>query len=231
MDSTSFIEKLLDECGGVGYGIIILFLLASLLFFRRFIYLHRIKIDSDGFLLGIKNKLNDSRKTIEAIAICEDTRGPVASVVRAILSRDSKDEAALRRAADEAAIVEVPRLQKGSRIISGISQLLPLLGLLGTVLSLRSFFGEIAGSSNVVTLGVEQVSGDIRTALVTTAMGLAGGIIVHFYNLVLQESCSNIVEEMERTAVELINFLVESPELADRMNRRILALDKEEEIK
>ena len=231
MGSASFFEKLIDECGSVGYGIIILFLLASLLFLRRFIFLHRIKIDSEGFLLGIKNKLNDGRKTVEAIAICEDTRGPVASVVRSILSRDSRDELALMRAAEEAATIEVPLLQKDSRIIAGIAQLLPFLGLLGTVLALRSFFGEIAGSTNVVALGVEQVSADVRTALVTTAMGLAGGIIVHFYGMILQESCSGIVHDMEKTALELVNFLVEPPDLAERMNSRLLAADKEDVAK
>ncbi len=224
MGDIIFFEGLLDECGAVGYVIIGLFLLSSLLFFRRFILLHRAKIDSEGFLLGIKNNLKGSngRKFIEAIAICDETRGPVASVTRSILSRDCSDETALRRAAEEAATVEVPRLQKDSRMISAIGQLLPLLGLLGTVLALRGFFGD-----DIARLGVEKVSVNIRTALVNTAMGLAGGIIVHLYSVILHENCQNIVHDMEKTAVELINFLVEPSDLAERMNSRLLSNEAE----
>ena len=83
--------------------------------------------DSESFLIGIRNNLK-SNKLVEALAICKDTQTPIASVCESILSRWSKDEMALHCAAEEAALIEIPRIQRYRRLIAAIGQLAPMLG-------------------------------------------------------------------------------------------------------
>ncbi|MBQ6472382.1 MAG: MotA/TolQ/ExbB proton channel family protein [Victivallales bacterium] len=221
----SFLQEILNSGAPISYVLAAFFALATFLFFHRFFYLHRINIDSDNFLLGIKNNLRNGKgqKTIEAIAICADTHSPIASVARSILSRNTRSEEAMRHAAEETAIMEIPRIQRNARLIAAIGQLAPLLGLLGTVISLMDIFRSLGGGKGETALSINDMSSGISTALITTAMGVAVALAIHLYNAILTERCHTIVFNMEKVATELINFLIEPEDLDDQMNRVLLA--------
>ncbi len=219
-----FLKEILSTGGTISYVILAGFLIATFLFFHRFFYLHRINIDSENFLLGIKNNLKNAldKRRIEAISICADTHSPMANVAREILSRNTHSEAAMRHAADAVATTEIPRLQRNSRLIAAIGQIAPLLGLFGTIICMMRIFQSL-GEKQEISLSIKLMAVNLRAALITTALGLSVGMIVHLYNVILLERCHVIVYNMEKVASELISFLAEPEDLAQEMNSALLS--------
>ena len=219
-----FIE--LINSSAINYVIITLHIIATYLFFYRYFDLHRINLDTEDFLLGLKNNLRRdvSNKLVESISICDDAGTPMASVAKSIISRVSTNELLLHHAAEEAASVEIPKLQKNMRLISTIGQVAIFLGMLGTVLAMIELFD---GSSAAVDLGLRDIGPVVQKALVTTALGIASAMIVHMYNTILMENSSTIVNEMEKTAIELINFITNDPSTIAKLNSNISDSGKE----
>lgn len=221
----TFLQDMLNSGAPVSYVLLAGFIVATFLFFHRFFYLHMVNVDTENFMIGIKNNLKDREKPklIEAIAICDDTRTPVASMAKSILSRYSLTEAALHCAANEAATMEIPKLQRNTRLIAAIGQLAPLLGLFGTVLSLMELFQEIGHGTNGMNMSIAQMAPHVGSALITTAMGIAVAMIVHLYNVILAERCSGIVYDMEKAATELINYIIKPDDIVNTMNKNAMA--------
>ncbi|MBR4219748.1 MAG: MotA/TolQ/ExbB proton channel family protein [Victivallales bacterium] len=216
----NFLLQLINAGKPISIILLVILAIATFLFFYRFFYLHSITLDSESFLIGIRNNLK-SNKLVEALAICKDTQTPIASVCESILSRWSKDEMALHCAAEEAALIEIPRIQRYRRLIAAIGQLAPMLGFLGSIIAFMELFAAMKSSS--LTISVAQMEPHIHKALILTALGIGVGMIVHFFNVILEERCHALVNDMEKTAVELINFLIEPKDLADRMNAQVLS--------
>jgi len=211
----NFIDLL--NTSSINYVIVILHIAATYLFFSRYFALHRINLDTEDFLLGIKNNMKHSKSLVETLSICDDSSGPISSIAKSILSKNSRDENLLHYAADEAAAMEIPRLQKNMRIISTLGQIALFLGLLGTILSLMELFD----GGTAATAGFQNMAPIVQKALVTTALGIVSAMIVHLYNAILMERCSHIVLEMEKTSIELINFIVNDPAMVSGINRAV----------
>lgn len=224
----TFLQQILNDGAPISYVILGCFVVATFLFFQRFFYLHRANIDCETFLLGIFNNIKNKteKKTVEAIMICDQTPSPVASMVKSILCGHNTSEASLRRTAEEATLIEIPRMQRNARLISVIGQTSPMLGLFGTVLSLMSLFNKIGEGTTGASMSISQMAPDVRTALITTAMGITVAMIVSLYNAILSERCHAIVYDMEKTATELITFLVEPENLADSINETLIGESK-----
>ena len=114
-------------------------LVGLVLFIERTLYLHRGQIRSTAFIDGIKNILA-KRRLVEALTVCEETPGPVAAIVKAALLHADDDAEQMRFHVQEAAIVELPALERRLGTIAAIGQAAPLVGLLGTVLGMITTF-------------------------------------------------------------------------------------------
>lgn len=113
---------------------------ALLLGIERTLYLHRGQIKAKAFIDGIKNILA-KRRLVEALTVCEETPGPVAAVVKAALLHADDSAEAMRFHVQEAAVIELPALERRLGSIAAIAQVAPLVGLLGTVLGMVTTFG------------------------------------------------------------------------------------------
>src|SRR5271169_3805968 len=95
-------------------------LVLIVLFIERALYLHRGQIRSTAFVSGIKNILA-KRRLVEALTVCEETPGPVAAVVKAALLHADDDAATMRFHVQEAAVVELPSLERRLGAIAAIA--------------------------------------------------------------------------------------------------------------
>lgn len=119
--------------------ILALAVLLLVLFVERTLYLHRGQIRPAAFLDGIKNILA-KRRIVEALTVCEETPGPVAVVVKTALLNAGEDETTMRYAVQEAAVIELPALERRLGSIAAVAQIAPLVGLLGTLLGMLTTF-------------------------------------------------------------------------------------------
>jgi biopolymer transport protein ExbB len=173
-------------------------------FLERFFHLHRAQIKIDDFLNGITTNLTHGND-LEAISICDQTPGPAAHLVRtALLHRnDPKDE--LVKAVQQEGIREIPRLERHMNLLITLAQVLPMLGLLGTVLGLLEILTVLQAGSPLAE--ISDLSGGLWSALLTTAAGLITGIPAYAGYHFLVSRVESIALDMEQTAGEIIFFL------------------------
>lgn len=190
--------------GGIVVWVILgMGLLAFGVFIERALHLHRARIRSEDFLKGIYNIL--ARKNIaEAIAICEETPGPVAHIVRtAIINRD-RDSVDFRTAVDDAGVAEISRMERRLVVVATAAQLAPLMGLLGTVLGMVELM--IVLQNQVIVQSADVMEGMMK-ALMATGAGLCVSIPCHAAFNLLVVKIDRIVLDMERAASDIVAFI------------------------
>ena len=177
-------------------------LLTVLLALERVLFLHRGQIRATTFLEGIKNILA-KRRLVEALTVCEETPGPVAAVVKAALLHAEADVATMRFHVQEAAIVELPALERRLGSIATIAQVAPMVGLLGTVLGMATTFLAFEKdymSASALATGMWQ-------ALLCTAGGLMLALPAHVAHHFLSGRVRSIVRDVEWSGNEIMRYL------------------------
>ena len=180
-------------------------LVALAIFVERALFLHRGQIRSTEFLNGIKNLLQKDR-LMEALTLCEETPGPVAAVVKAGLRHATDDEQGMRFAIQEAALVELPSLERRISFLAAIAQIVPLLGLLGALFGMITTFRLFNLGGNYATPVV--LSGGMWEALLTAAASLAIAIPVHLGRHFLSGRVRALVHDMEWVGNDLMGYLL-----------------------
>ena len=179
-------------------------LIAAVIFMERLFHLHRAQIKPDDFLKGIYNILR-RRNIAEAVAICEETPGPVAHIVRVAVLHHDEPKEDIQTAIEEAGLAEIPRLEANLNLLATIAKVAPLIGLLGTVLGMMRVFLAIQQKTPLVQFG--DLTGGMWEALLTTAVGLAIAIPAYAgYNFLIGR-VEAIMLDMERTSIEILSFL------------------------
>ena len=125
--------ELFEQGGIVMWILLAVSLFGFVIFVERTLYLHKSQIRTNEFLSGIQNLLGRGR-LIEALTVCEETPGPVGSVVKAGLLRADEGEERMRGAMQEAALVEIPILERRIGTLAAITQIAPIIGIIGTLI-------------------------------------------------------------------------------------------------
>lgn len=183
--------------------LLVMGLIGVVLFVERTLYLHRGQIRSTAFIGGIKNILA-KRRLVEALTVCEETPGPVASVVKAALLHANDDADVMRFHVQEAAVIELPALERRLGAIAAIAQVAPLVGLLGTVLGMATTF--MAFERDYATASV--LSKGMWQALLATAGSLMLAIPAHLAYHFLTGRVRAIVRDVEWAGNEIMKYLL-----------------------
>ena len=199
----NYAQQLIREGGPIIYLQLVLLIVSFALFLERYLFYYRSHIDTHEFLRGIFNIARNNKIT-EAVAICDSKPYPVSAVVRAVITHFDQGEPKARHAADEAYMTELPKLRRGLKVLACLGNIAPVLGLLGTLLSLMSIFDKISQEGHFVP--TTELAGDVKSALLTTALGLIVAMAVHLFSFVLAQKMENIVGDMEKGCEEMINF-------------------------
>jgi biopolymer transport protein ExbB len=202
----SFDLTLIERGGPVMWVLLAVSLFGFVIFIERTLFLHRGQIRTGQFLEGIRNLVGKGRR-LEALTLCEDTPGPIPGIVKAVLMQAGAVEAKMRTAAEEAALVEIPILERRIGAIAALARIAPLIGLLGTVLGMmEGFFGvSISDTQGYPTFGL--LMGGLSEALLTTAFGLMIAIMAHIAHHFLHGRVRALVHDMEYTGHDLIQFM------------------------
>ncbi len=203
MDFWNF--SLLEKGGPMMWALLGLSILGFVFFVERTLFLHKGQIRTNAFLDGIKNLLR-KRRVIEAITVCEETPGPIPKVVVAALRNYNRPEPEMRTAMREAALVEIPVLERRVGTIAAIAKVSPLLGLLGTVIAMLSGFNLMQDIGAYADAGV--FSGQVAQALISTAAGLAISAMAYLAHHFLYGRVRALVHDMEWAANDIMQFLL-----------------------
>jgi biopolymer transport protein ExbB len=198
-------SSLFAHGGPVMWLLLLVGLVALVVFIERALFLHRGQIRSTEFVGGIKNLLQKGR-LMEALTLCEETPGPVAAVVKAALRHAKDPELEMRFAIQDAAVVELPILERRISSLAAIAQIAPLLGLLGTILGLIKTFWLFDQGGNYATPAV--LAAGMWEALLTAAAGLIIAIPVHLARHFLNSRVRALVHDMEWVGNDMMRYLL-----------------------
>lgn len=212
--------------GPLLWPIIGLSVLTLVYILERSLFLHRGRIRAGDFVEGLKTNLRKGR-LVEALTVCEQSPGPVPRVVKAALLHARDGEARMRAAAEEAALMELPILERRLGAIAAIGKIAPLLGFLATVIALLRAFLQLKSAGHYAS--ADAFAGDIAAALTTSAAGLAVSVMaqtgVHF----LHGRARAITHDIELSAVAMIRFVCH--ELPAESEGRMVEADEDSSAK
>lgn len=177
---------------------------AFVVFVERALALHRARIRADDFLKGIFNILR-RQNVNEALAICEETPGPVAYIVKTAILHRHDDKDSVRAAVDDTSLSEISRMERRLVVIATVAQIAPLLGLLGTVLGMMKALIVMQSQGQLVQSA--DIMGGVIQALAATAAGLMVAVPCYVAFNMLVVKIDRIVLDMERAGSEVIAFL------------------------
>lgn len=164
----------------------------------RLIYFRRSKSQTDEHLKRVKAWLNEEAPE-EAVKEINEYDNPITRVMIKGVVDGRKD------AMEAQATEELSKLESGMGVISSVGAIAPMLGFFGTVLGMiRAFMQiEILGGG----VNPSRLAGGIWEALVTTAAGLAVGIIFLLIYNSFTDRVNSFINDMKRVTSELSSLL------------------------
>ena len=195
--------ELMGQGGPLMWALLVASIVAVTFIIERFVALHRAKINVNEFLAKLRKALIVNRSIRDAIKICEQYRGPVASIMKAGLLKYGQPKEDVEKTIENAALFEMGRLERGLVVLASVANIAPLIGFLGTVTGMMKSFDALAeaGLSNpgLVAIGIKE-------ALTTTAAGLAVAIPVQLAYNYFMTRINKFVRDIETST----NMLLET---------------------
>lgn len=191
--------------GAFMWPILILLIFGLAIALERFYSLMMSSINSKKFFAEIKSTLN-SEGVDGALELCNKTRGPVAEVFHAGLSRTHRGLGEVEKAIQNAGTVEMSFLEKNMIWLNLVVTVAPMLGFTGTVAGMITAFDSIEAANNI---SPAVVAGGISQALLTTAFGLIVAIIIQLLQNFFVSRIDRLVLDMEENSMELVDHLYE----------------------
>ncbi len=201
--------EILQRGGPVMYPILFCSILSLAVVIERLYHLYRAKIDTREFMDRIANILRKNRMR-EALQMCEATPGPIAHILKAGILKHGRPRQEIKEAIEDAALHEIPRLERNLGILATVAHIAPLLGLLGTVTGMVRCFQLVQEKSVTLSpVNPGDLAGGIWEALLTTVTGLLVAIPAFVAYNYLVSRVDGFILDMERSATELVNLLTE----------------------
>ncbi len=174
---------------------------------ERLFYFHRININSGDFLRGLSALLRSGQYN-EALHEVRQLPGPMARVVEAVLSRPKLARSELRDIAMEAAELEVYRIDRNIRCLQVCATVMPLLGLLGTILALVAFYEQPGITDGAAAM--PEIVYTLQRALLLSAAGIALAIPAYLFYMYLASRARKIINNVERAGLECVHIICDA---------------------
>jgi biopolymer transport protein ExbB/TolQ len=156
------------------WPILVVMMLIIAITLERAVFLRKAVIDKEKLQALLRSQI--SAGNIQgAIKVCSGNSTPLTRILQAGLMRANRSDAEIQAAMDEAALRELPEVEKRTGYLAMLSNLATLTGLLGTISGLIKSFAGVAGVDPAMK--ATMLSKGISEAMHCTAFGLLAGII------------------------------------------------------
>ncbi|HNU69522.1 MAG TPA: MotA/TolQ/ExbB proton channel family protein, partial [Myxococcota bacterium] len=171
---------------------------------RLIVLYFKANVDKDGFMRVLTKYIlvGDLRN---ALKLCSISKFPLAKIIQAGLMKAKESDAAVQAAMDEAALREVPRIEKRIGFLAVIGNVGVLAGLLGTIFGLIASFGA-AATADAATKATKLAEG-ISEAMYNTAFGLGVAILASIFYAFYQAKAQSLVDTINEGTVTTLNLI------------------------
>ncbi|MEM6654953.1 MAG: MotA/TolQ/ExbB proton channel family protein [Planctomycetota bacterium] len=184
---------------------------------ERAVALRRGAVLPKPFIHCVLSQIREGETREGAMLLCEADSSHIARVFEAGLWRWGKSAVEVEQAILDEGERTAASLRRNLRVINGVAQVCPLLGLLGTVWGMMAAFDAIA--ANDAMGRPELLAGGIGQALFSTAAGLAVAIPALTLYLYFVGRVDGLVMEIDRRGQELVQ-LISAEGIQDRKTSR-----------
>ena len=193
------IFALLMKGGVVMIPLAVLSLVAVILILERLLFLGKnTKISEANHKALIQHLTSGNYDAAAQLCSKSDNSWGRIFIFAATDKNQSIDE--LDRMMEEAANVEVARLEKGLNYLSMIAGIAPLLGFIGTIIGVITIFFDISTSSDI---SISVISEGLYKKMVSSATGLVVGIIAYAGYHLFQNSIDSFVAKIQEQSLQL----------------------------
>jgi biopolymer transport protein ExbB len=201
--------SILDLIFAGGFMMIPLFLLSILavyIFFERLLTIQKAAKTPNQFIEKIRNLVLNGDIN-GAKLLCAQTDSPIAKMIEKGISRIGSPLKNIEVSIENVGRIEIYKLEKRLSLMGTISGAAPMLGFLGTVTGMIQAFIAIAQEEGSVS--PKLLSAGIYEAMITTAAGLAVGIVAYLGYNYLVSQVQKVIHKMEYSSIDFIDLLQE----------------------
>ena len=197
------------DAGGWGmYPILGMCIVTLLIIIERFMFLSRASIDKNNLVSHLKTQIM-SGNLQGAAQVCQSNSVPMTRIIYAGLQAvaSGKTEKEIQHAMDEAALQELPAIEKRTGYLAMLGNLATLGGLLGTITGLIKSFAGVAGVDP--SMKATMLAKGIAEAMNCTAFGLGTGITAILFFAILNGRTQKILDDSNEVSVSVMNLIVQ----------------------
>jgi biopolymer transport protein ExbB len=194
--------------GGWAMWLILFWLVCSIaVIVERTIYLFGASINKEMFLATMQ-KCILAGDVAKAVKMCSAANAPMARIVQAGLLKVNRPDEEVQAAMDEAALVELPKINKMVGFLAMFANLAMLCGLFGTIVGLIKAFGAVGGESVDPSQKARILAEGISEAMNCTAFGLMSAIVALMGFAFLNNKVQNLEDGINEASVRVLNLVV-----------------------
>jgi biopolymer transport protein ExbB len=200
--SISLLE-LLAAGGWLMIPIAFLLFLTIFLFIERWLYLKKAislgaAFEASFWGLVQSGNLNAARQ------LCRNDHSAVSRVLEKGLNRIGTPIPEIEQAMGNSAQLEISHMEKNLGLLGTIAAIAPMFGFLGTVAGMIRAFHAISVSNN---LSIGTISGGIYEKMITSASGLAVGILAYVLLTILNGMVDRAVARLQSATNQFVDVL------------------------
>lgn len=203
-ENMSLIDMMIKG-GWIMVPILLLFFIGLVIFFERYLTIRRAAQYDNSLMSQVKaNVLSGNLDS--ALAVVRSSNSALGRMLQKGLLRVGRPIKDIEGAIENVGKLEVAKLEKNINILGIIAGIAPMLGFVGTIFGVIKIFHdvELAGGIDIAS-----VSGGLYVKMVSSASGLAVGILAYLGYHILNMMVERLILRMETDAVEFIDLLDE----------------------
>ena len=198
--------QIFHDGGWMMYPIALCSFVLTVFTFERLIHLRAGRVIPRPFVKRLIEQLQQQQiDKDEALELCERNPSPIASILTAAVKKYGRPAVEVEQAVLDAGERESNLLRRNMRLLNAISNVSPLLGLLGTVLGMIQAFNDISGAQAMGR--PDLLAGGISQALLTTAAGLLVAIPAYLLYMFFLGRTDKLIMEMDSHAQRLVEVV------------------------
>jgi|GEM_PF-891720 len=194
--------------GKLMWAILACSIVAAAFAIERSLGLQRANVVDDAAHSEIMRLVGDDGPE-SALALARDNDTPMGRVLSSLLVCADSPRAEMESVIEDAGARELWELQRNARPLGIISNVAPLLGLLGTVIGIIRAFSDVATQDSAIG-NPKMLATGIYEALITTAAGLLVAIPAYLLYHFFRGKADVLVRDIEVKALALIAALFEA---------------------
>ncbi len=195
--------EFLQKGGPLVWPILGCSVIALAVFLERLWFLRLSNVNPRSLMIELIELLRQKKES-DAIILCKKHRAACSEIVLPLLRAKDRRRSTLKELLQDAVARQALLFERYVDVLSTITSVSPLLGLLGTVVGLLEVFREIEASGHPE---IARLSGGIYVAMITTVLGLTVAIPSLIAYKYVSSRIDSSLAEIEHVGTSVIDML------------------------